>query len=203
MFILMFRVVIHILFGVQSRFFISTFRAISLVWRSEPHFQFDVQSLCLLFGIQSHVFSSALRVLMSIFFIRHPNPSLSFHFFTFSAIGRTPLGFLSHIFILHFGVQSRFSHPFIHFESPSFLVSAFRVTIASQIRCLEPPSFSISAFRATIILNFGVQSHYPFLFWISKPPFHSQFRHSKPSSFSVSTFRAIIVSQFRHSKSHL
>ena len=171
MFILMFRVVIHILFGVQSRFFISTFRAISLVWRSEPHFQFDVQSLCLLFGIQSHVFSSALRVLMSIFFIRHPNPSLSFHFFTFSAIGRTPLGFLSHIFILHFGVQSRFSHPFMYFESPSFFSFGFQSHFSCSFRHSMPSSFFSLAFRAivhcpfrhlvTIFLYFDDQSHSP------------------------------------------
>ena len=88
----------------------------------------------------------------------------------FSTIVCTPSGLLSHIFILHFGVQSLFSYPFMHFEPPSFLVSVFRAIFhthpgiryhhLSLVWRLEPLYISVQAPWVTIFPCFDVQSHF-------------------------------------------
>ena len=129
----------HFHFDFQSRCLFSVWHfepsCISFVRRSEPYLQF---------GVQSHTFSLMFRVdvfyvaFIDTFSVRHSGFSCLFfpfdiqihHYFplflAFSTIGRTPSGLLSHIFILHFCIQSHFSYLFMHFEPPSFLVSAFR-----------------------------------------------------------------------------
>ena len=91
------------------------------------------------------------------------------------------------LFPFNFGVQSRFSYLFVHFDSLSFLVLVFRVVL------------SFLVFRA--IGQFVIQCH-PFfsLVWRSEPFLISiqafdvtiflSFWHSKPSF--ISTFRAIV-----------
>ena len=128
-------------------FFCSAFRAISSVWCSEPHFQFDVQIRCLL-GVQSHIFSLTLRVLTS-FFSFDVQIHLYFpSFLAFSAIRRTPSGLLSHIFTFHFGVQSHFSYSFRHSMPPSLFSLAFWAVIHIRSGTLSHHLSLFLTFRA-------------------------------------------------------
>ena len=115
--------------------FCLAYRAVFSSWCSESYLQFGVQSHTFSLMFKVDVFYLVLRATFSVWhsessclsFVRHsdPLPFPSFFFLAFIVIGHTPSSLLSHIFILHFGVQSRFSYPFMHFES--FLSFSFGV----------------------------------------------------------------------------
>ena len=69
----------------------------------------------------------------------------------------------------NFGVQSRFSYPFMHFESSPFLVLTFRTIVLFCIQChrhslvwrSEPLYVFIQGPWVTIFPCFDIQSHVP------------------------------------------
>ena len=103
---LAFRAFIHFPFGIQSRILILAFKATSSVWRSEPHFHFDIKAItffvwrseplsifrlafkatfsfrhldpCFLFEVQSHTFILVFRATF-VFLVRRSEPHLQFN----------------------------------------------------------------------------------------------------------------------------
>ena len=186
------------------------FRATSLVWHSESHLHFGVQSFhlsfvrhsepsCLFciwyskphlqFGVQSH----------RLFPIRHSKPSCH----TFSSAFRVTssvwhsephfqFGIQSHISSLVFKATAIFS--VWAFKALIFSVWEFRATISSQFRHSEPPpSSQFWRSKPPSLLSFDVQSHHHFLITMFSVVLlsltfryvNSQLWHSKPSSSSV------------------
>ena len=186
------------------------FRATSLVWHSESHLHFGVQSFhlslvrhsepsCLFciwyskphlqFGVQSH----------RLFPIRHSKPSCH----TFSSAFRVTssvwhsephfqFGIQSHISSLVFKATAIFS--VWAFKALIFSVWEFRATISSQFRHSEPPpSSQFWRSKPPSLLSFDVQSHHHFLITMFSVVLlsltfryvNSQLWHSQPSSSSV------------------
>ena len=174
------------------------FRAASLVWRSEPWFQFIIHS--------HHVTLSVQRL----------KPHFQFGVQSYCSFPVQPLESSCHIFSLAFRVvvcfQFRCSEPssFLSYDIQShhfqfdtqrcqFLVLTFRATISSlafkattsfQFGVQSHCSSSVRRSVPSSFLSFGVQSHQHFQFGVQNQH-RSQFRRSEPSSFSVTMFRVV------------
>ena len=158
MFILMFRVVIHFLFGVQCCFFILAFKT---------YLQLGVQSRCLpLVRHLYHIFSLAFR---AISLIRRLEPPSSL-VLVFRAVS---LAWCLEPPLLSLGIQSHHFFSVSAFRATIFSVWAFKATTSSQFGCSEPPSsqfsvqshprFSVTTVRVIFLsLKFRVTIHSQF-----------------------------------------
>ena len=138
-------------------------------WCLEPHFHFRPLESYLHFGVQSlHLFSVRYSESSCLSFIR--SITIFLHYGVQSHWAHSFRPFFESFLLFSFGVQSRFSYPFMHLESFLFLVSAFRATVLFGIQC-----------HYHLFISFGVQSRctYPF-------------RHfESPFSFLLLMFRVI------------
>ena len=128
LFSLTFRATIISWFGVQSHHFLTA-------WHSEPPSHYSLAfkaTISSQFGVQSHGFSSTFRAIISS--VWHSDPCLQFdiqsHFFLHFSIQSHHIPSSWHSVstsLFSFDVQSHCAYSFQHFESPLFLILAFKV----------------------------------------------------------------------------